>query len=83
MAKAERGENMSDKTIDDGGPAFPMGFHPEGNSADTQGMSLRDWFAGQALAVLADPASCGEARPTARYCYEMADAFIAARKAKS
>lgn len=37
--------------IDDGGPAFPQ------NSNDpyrkhTEGMSLRDWFAGQALAGL-------------------------------
>ena len=29
--------------------AFPVGFHPQGNSADQQGMLLRDWFAGQAL----------------------------------
>lgn len=29
----------------DGGPAFPAGFHPEGNSADQQGMSLRAYAA--------------------------------------
>lgn len=26
-------------------PAFPMGYHPEGNSADQSGMTLRDYFA--------------------------------------
>ena len=36
----------------DGGAAFPMGYHPEGNSADHQGMSLRDYFAGQALIAI-------------------------------
>jgi hypothetical protein len=38
--------------IDDGGPAFPVAYHPEGNSADQPGMSLRAWLAGQALAGL-------------------------------
>ena len=37
--------------IKDGGPAYPM-FIPENHfstgSQDNQGMSLRDWFAGQA-----------------------------------
>ena len=35
---------------DDGGPAFPlMGTAPEdGNPVEFHGMSLRDWFAGQA-----------------------------------
>jgi hypothetical protein len=37
------------RTVDYGPFAFPCGFHPEGNSADQQGMSLRDWFAGQAM----------------------------------
>ena len=38
------------ETIDDGGPAFPA-MLPGGNYC-TPGMSLRDWFAGQALAGL-------------------------------
>jgi len=29
----------------DGGPAFPV--HPNMDNAELQGMSLRDWFAGQ------------------------------------
>ena len=39
-----------------GGPALPFSMHPEhgfGPSASTcDGMSMRDWFAGQALAGL-------------------------------
>lgn len=38
---------MTDKR-DDGGPAFPWGEH----RTHLGGMSLRDWFAGQALAGL-------------------------------
>jgi hypothetical protein len=34
--------------IDDGGPAFPMSYHPDGNNADHQGMTLRDWLAAHA-----------------------------------
>lgn len=43
---------MSTK-IEDGGPAFPVGVEA---LLTRQGMSLRDWFAGQALAgILASP----------------------------
>jgi hypothetical protein len=59
----------------DGGPAFPVFF---GLSA---GMSLRDWFAGQALITMphgpAAPKSTDEA---ARWAYEMADAMLAVRE---
>ena len=44
---------MSDQ-IDDGGSAFPVAYHPEGNSADQPGMSLRDWLAGQEKLVHAE-----------------------------
>jgi hypothetical protein len=72
-------------TRKDGGPAFP------GQSLDDQGfpsrphapgMSLRDWFAGQALVgFLATP--IGDGNPTAedwaRDSYAVADALIAER----
>lgn len=32
--------------------AFPVGFHPEGNSADQQGMNLRDYFQAHALSCI-------------------------------
>ena len=46
-----------------------------------QGMSLRDWFAGQALAgMCADPTLAGEPDKWATQSYRLADAMIAARK---
>ncbi len=50
----------SDSPINDGGPAFPseQGHTPdlEWNQTFERGMTLRDWFAGQALSgILADP----------------------------
>jgi len=41
--------------IDDGGPAFPceaLANHRDTEATKFRGMSLRDWFAGQALAGL-------------------------------
>lgn len=67
----------------DGGAAFPL--HP-GISPDwtnSAGMSLRDWFAGQALAMTA-PAYVSlpqSAEVLAKRCYLVADAMLAARKA--
>ena len=59
--------------VDDGGPAFPC--------VTTAGMSLRDWFAGQALAgMLAYPAPGAPIpRVVAKAAYEYADAMIAER----
>lgn len=76
---------MSD-AIDNGGPAFPI---PEQQFSDgvtivssqgAPGMSLRDWFAGQALA---NPYTTHESEPgrIARWAYQIADAMLAARKA--
>ena len=74
---------MSD-AINDGGPAFPQ-IDNTGQNGD--GMSLRDWFAGQALQAIiakmpearfaADPASYEKAAMAAFY---YADAMLAARK---
>lgn len=80
---------MSDsKKIDDGGFAFPS--QPD---ADACGMSLRDWFAGQAIngicAGLCADASNDYApnafsrvgiTEAAKDAYLIADAMIAARK---
>lgn len=67
----------------DGGHAFPMASDLLGH---TPGMSLRDWFAGQALAsLLADYDSRHGIPPYdfMRHCaaaaYKVADAMIAAR----
>lgn len=73
-------------SINDGGPAFPMGYHPEGNSADHFGMTIRDYFAAAALqGLIASRGSMSTrflAEDDASYVYEIADAMIRAREAK-
>ncbi|MGB1214575.1 MAG: hypothetical protein ACPG4X_14520 [Pikeienuella sp.] len=82
----------------DGGPAFPSEFvlHEPGKVGNevaikefSSGMSLRDWFAGQALVgVMTNAENFGGAashereeafRRTADLLYEIADAMLAAR----
>lgn len=74
--------------IDDGYGAFP--YAPTGDGQGQPyphaGMSLRDWFAGQAIMGISvsdrfvRDADSNAAQ--ARWAYELADAMIAARKAK-
>ncbi len=74
------------KTTNDGGPAFPV------TTIGESGMSLRDWFAGQALAgCLAysfnnpswgDFHNNGTNETLADHCYGIADAMLKAREAK-
>ena len=71
-------------SINDGGPAFPVADtkHWDGHN----GMTLRDYFAAQALAgiVLSPLGQGGRATydSTARDAYSYADAMIAARERK-
>ena len=70
--------------INCGGAAFPMGYHPEGNSADQFGMTLRDYFAAAALQGLMaeyDPEDELE-HHIAKWSYKAADAMLKAREAK-
>ena len=76
------------KELNDGGPAFPR---PTYVAFEAGGMSLRDWFAGHALAGMA-----GEYRTAQMYtcefdetcesiaksAYELADAMLKAREVK-
>ena len=75
---------------DDGGPAFPggqfrtvqrVGEEPRDIPAGPQGMTLRDWYAGQALAGLMAYADTryGDGAAAVR-CLAVADAIIARRK---
>ena len=70
------------KPLDDGGAAFPCHTNPlPGKLANApQGMSLRDWFAGQALAGMLDRAYGIPVNVIAKRSYEMADAMLAARE---
>lgn len=86
---------------DDGGPAFPRPISEDRTHGDLfdgndmvpaqNGMSLRDWFAGQALAGADMGQELGEsvfdpiqlkhfAERMAHDCYVMADAMLVARK---
>jgi len=81
---------------DDGGPAFgAIGVGPAGDVYQEQGMSLRDYFAGQALSLLLafpepDPTSANTdlevgpgmdaiAKHYASVSYRYADAMLLAR----
>lgn len=79
--------------IDDGGPAFPqqnplVSLNPQTGeiSRVDDGMSLRDWFAGQALSGLygsvmkaALPMGMDRNELMARAAYEVADAMLLER----
>jgi hypothetical protein len=74
-------------TINDGGPAFPV---PDSHHANGQvqyganGMTLRDWFAGQALAGMCAvpvPRST-KAETFADSAYVLADEMLKAREVK-
>ncbi len=60
---------------DDGGPAFPTGAFPI-----TPGMTLRDWFAGQALAGMLADNRVGTPQQFAVIAFRVAEAMLAARK---
>ena len=69
-------------TTNTGGPAFPTGTG--GNTPYSNGMTLRDYFAGQAMAAvnLGIGVSDEYYRKTAKHCYAVADAMLKAREQK-
>jgi hypothetical protein len=76
--------------INDGGPAFPCESYGHRNGKQTtvpaQGMTLRDYFAAQALAGMlinytTQKFGVGE-QTCAKGAYEFADAMLAAREGK-
>ena len=67
------------KEINDGGPAFPV-IAEHGLGHISNGMTLRDWFAGQALVgYLAQPGPNADDSEIAKMAYVRADAMIAER----
>jgi hypothetical protein len=84
---------MSERDIlEDGGPAYPatVATGIANLTTDHPGMSLRDWFAGQALAGImgpnydwftSGPSETGSrAHEAAHFAYSLADAMLEARK---
>ena len=75
---------MSDQ-INDGGPAFPFDVVVKDENGVYKcttrftGMTLRDYFAGQAIPKVVEFGASPES--TAKRCYDIADEMIAARKA--
>lgn len=72
------------KKRDDGGSAFPRthetkDFYGRTTVHLNEGMSLRDYFAGQSLAAWPVMDRTMSAETLALYCYGMADAMLAAR----
>lgn len=89
MAGTDRGGGEM-TTRNDGGPAFPrraLSGGDHGYPVQSDGMSLRDWFAGQAMnAVVIGVLTNGEVPKRsdddriARTAYQLADAMLAARE---
>ena len=83
--------DISPTPPNDGGPAFP-GFWLEGSAGGGwtwksvhEGMSLRDYFAGQLLCSVGYANISGQPiyrESAANVCYEMADAMLKAREKK-
>ena len=63
--------------INDGGPAFPR----DSENLYYEGMSLRDWFAGQALFKhYIEPSVRINEKDIAEQCYKQADAMLKERE---
>jgi hypothetical protein len=63
----------------DGGPAFPEMIKVDGLAYSKGGLSMRDWFAGQALHGLMAYDPHVNAYNMACDCYMIADAMLKAR----
>ena len=71
--------------IPNGGPAFPVtdSRHPNGHiEYGSNGMTLRDWFAGQALTGLLAGSNASSKSLYVKDAYALADAMLAVRERK-
>lgn len=72
----ELGEVMSEE-IKTGGPAFPIAYEDDVTRYVSHGLSMRDYFAAQAMSSLI--AEEWAPKDCARQAYEFADAMLKAR----
>lgn len=74
---------MTDEINTQGGPAFPVSIPGYGDNG-WHGMTLRDWFAGQALATIISLTQgehgCWDPVAVAAGAYAVADAMVEARQ---
>lgn len=91
--KAEISDASGAQVVGGQQPAFPVSIPGCGDNGQS-GMTLRDYFAGQALPAVITATSAGQHRPMrddgldlvrsmARDAYEIADAMLAARTLSS
>ncbi len=64
----------------DGGPAFPHDVNDGPHTRRFYGMSLRDWFAGQALSSFIPSQNQADVPLTVVAAYHLADAMLAQRE---
>ena len=72
-------DTISEMTKRNGPSAFPLLIQVGEETQINLGMSLRDWFAGQALANAHTRSKDCDAADAAFWAYELADAMLAAR----
>jgi hypothetical protein len=65
--------------IKDGGPAFPVPYHPEQQWENPQGMTLRDYFAAKAMQSHLFTHADQNTRNIVEWSYQVADEMIAYR----
>ena len=63
-----------------GGPAFPTTKPLEHWGDPNQGMTLRDYFAAQAIIAYHADGEFSDSEDVASWCYRLADAMLEARK---
>lgn len=71
---------MNENTKNDGGAAFPQAERIGDIATQHGGMTLRDYFAAKAMnGTIASGEKFHNKKSFAEWCYQMADAMIAAR----
>lgn len=81
MSVEEFAKKVADTRKHDGGPAYPFLYEDDGAVLAHTGMTLRDWFAGQALVgLMLTPGCLGINRiSVTESAYSMADEMLKAR----